>query len=155
QPNDFDPIPTSSECQLLIKADVVADKDGEKVPSAQLGPYPFKIAPLDFVAATPAKPRDPTKPSTIDPADPLVLSFNAKVDPAKSDAAGVVIKEVPSCTDPAGTGRTAAVDQDPMDQTSLLISDANPPPPPAGMPDATSSWEHSKIITVTFTATAE
>lgn len=149
QPVDsaFAAIPTGSECSVTIKADVVADKDGNHVPTDQLGPYKFKIAPLGFVAATPAKPKDPTKPATIDPANPLNLSFNANVDPASLAAAGVVVTEVTACTDTTGTVRTAAISQDPMDTTSLQISDANPP-------DAMSAWDHSKIIQVKFTGAA-
>jgi hypothetical protein len=48
--NDPTLVATSSECQVTINPNVT-DKDGNKVPDAQIGPYKFKIAPVALIAA--------------------------------------------------------------------------------------------------------
>src|SRR5204863_9054006 len=109
-------IPTGSDCTLMLKADVIVDKDGEHVPPPQVGPYNFKIAAMALLAATPAAPKDPTMPTKQAPEDPVVLSFNAQVDIASLDPALVTIREVMSCADTGGTVHAAvlsAVKDDP------------------------------------------
>ena len=115
-------IPTGSACTLMLKADVILDKDGEKVPAAQVGPYNFKTAALDFLGADPAPPRNAAMPGTVAPEDPVLLTFNAQVDPTSLDAATVTIREVTACADTAGTVRIAAVAPAEDDPTSIAIS---------------------------------
>jgi hypothetical protein len=70
-------VATQSECQVTINTNVT-DKDGNQVPSDQLGPYKFKIAPVSIIAAD-------TSPSDGDMIDPLGagvdVTFNTAIDP--------------------------------------------------------------------------
>jgi hypothetical protein len=156
-PLDATTIPTSSDCTLMLKPDVIVDKDGEKVPAAQVGPYTFKIAPMKFVGSDPAAPRDAAKPATVAPEDPLLVTFNAQVDVGSLDVAEVTILEIvlPSatakCTDAdviaAGIPRVAAISAADKDPTSIAISDAA-----AGTDLA---FEPEKTYVVTFAAGAK
>lgn len=139
-------IPTGSDCTLMLKPDVILDKDGEKVPQAQVGPYTFKIAEMALVSTDPGAPDDPTDPDKVAPEDPLVLTFNAQVDVASLDPAEVVIREVASCDDTGGTARTAKIAAVAKDLTSIQISDA-------GAVDA--AFEPSKTYVITFAAGAQ
>jgi hypothetical protein len=136
-PLDPTTIPTSSACTLMLKADVIVDKDGEHVPAAQVGPYTFKIAALDLVGTDPAPPRDATKPGTVAPEDPVLLTFNAQVDATSLDPTTVTIREVTSCADTGGTTRTAAVAPVDEDPTSIAISVAGAMTDPAFSPEKT------------------
>ena len=146
QPTDDTTIPTGADCTVMIK-DVVVDKDGEKVPGAQAGPFTFSIAPMDLVGTDPAPPRDATKPNTVAPEDPLVISFNAQVDVASLDVAEVSIREVASCDDTGGTARTAKIDPVEDDKTSIAISDDAAP--------TDASFEPEKIYVIEFAAGAQ
>ena len=124
QPLDDSTIPAGADCNVMIKADVVADKDGEHVPAAQLGPYTFKIAPMEFVSTDPAPlAKGATKPATVAPEDPVLVSFNTRVDPASLTAAEVEIRQVAkdNCAD-AGTVVAAAIEGADKDPTSIAIS---------------------------------
>lgn len=146
QPTDDTTIPTGADCTVMIK-DVVVDKDGEKVPGAQAGPFTFSIAPMDLVGTDPAPPRDATKPNTVAPEDPLVISFNAQVDVASLDVAEVSIREVASCDDTGGTARTAKIDPVEDDKTSIAISDDAAP--------TDASFEPEKIYVIEFATGAQ
>jgi hypothetical protein len=140
-------IPTGSECTLMLKPDVIVDKDGEKVPQAQIGPYTFTLADMDLSSTSPAPPRDPTKPGTVAPEDPVVITFNAQVDVTSLGPAEVTIREVASCADTAGTVRTAKIDPVDKDATSIAISDAGAP--------MGAAFEPMKTYVITFVAGAQ
>jgi hypothetical protein len=71
-------VATQSECQITLK-DNIKDKDGNAVPMDQRGPYKFKIAPVQVIAAD-------TSPADGDMVDPIAagvdLTFNTAVDPS-------------------------------------------------------------------------
>jgi hypothetical protein len=121
-------IPTGSACTVMIKADVVVDKDGERVPTNQVGPYSFSLADLELVGTDPGEPRDPTMPGTVAPEDPLVLSFNAQVDPASLSVGAVLLREVTACDGTGAVTRPAVVrahmTDDGVDATSIEIADS-------------------------------
>ena len=146
-PTDDTAIPTGSDCTVMIKGDVVLDKDGEHVPAGQIGPYSFTLAPMDLVGTDPAPPRDATKPNTVAPEDPLVISFNAQVDVNSLDPAEVSIREVTSCSDTAGTAKTAVIDLVEDDKTSIAISDSAAP--------TDAAFEPEKTYVITFNAGAQ
>jgi hypothetical protein len=148
QPKDTAAIATGTECEVSIKPDVIADKDGEHVPTAQLGPYKFKIAPMTFAAATPAAPKDPAKPVTIKPTDPVVITFNAFVDELSLDPTEVTILEVTACTDTTGIPHVAVISQDPKDPVSLHIGTIDTPPGTETTPK--EAFLHGKTYTITF-----
>lgn len=76
-PNSPALVATQSECQVTLK-DNIKDKDGNPVPSDQRGPYKFKIAPVQVIAAD-------TSPADGDMVDGIAagvdLTFNTPVDP--------------------------------------------------------------------------
>jgi hypothetical protein len=146
-PDAITTIPTGSACTLMLKADVIVDKDGEHVPAAQVGPYAFKIAGMELLTAAPAPPRDATKPGTVAPEDPEVLTFNAQVDVASLDPALVTIREVTSCADTAGTAHTAVVSEVDKDPTSVAISIADAP--------AMKAFNENTTYVITFNAGAK
>jgi len=138
QPLDDSTIPAGADCNLMIKADVAVDKDGEHVPAAQVGPYTFKIAPMAFVATEPAPPRD-AKPSAVAPEDPVLVSFNTRVDPASLTAAEVEIRQVAkdNCTDTAGTVLTPTIDGADKDPTSIAFGIDGAPAMASFQPETT------------------
>jgi len=140
-------IPTGSDCTLMLKAEVIKDKDGQPVPATQAGPYTFKIAPMDLLAADPAPPKDATKPATVAPEDPVVLTFNAQVDVTSLDPTLVSIREVTSCADTAGTAHTAVISAVDKDATSVAISIIDAP--------AMESFDQQKTYVITFNAGAQ
>jgi hypothetical protein len=146
-PNDTSTIAAGTECQVTLKADVVADKDGNHVPADQLGPYKFKIAPLTLASTTPAPPKDLAKPTTISPTQAVTVTFNATIDVASLAVAEVVItKGVASCSDTTGgTAVIAAISATPKDPTSIDLSDAA-----ATAATAANSWAPSTTYIVTF-----
>jgi hypothetical protein len=87
-PNDPTVLQTGSGCMLTLKSNIV-DKDGNPVPSDQVGPYTFAIAPISLTGASPGAPDDPTMPDIQDPTAPEVLSFDFLVDPTSLTAANV------------------------------------------------------------------
>lgn len=142
-PNDTSTVATGTECQVTIKPDVVADKDGNHVPAAQLGPYTFKIAPLALVSEDPAQPKDLTKPSTIDPTKPLVLTFNAAMNYMSLDPTKVTIVDAADCNGGAPVvAHTAVTAMDKDSGQSIDIIDSG-----AAAGDA---WLHGKTYIVTF-----
>jgi hypothetical protein len=139
QPLDDSTIPAGAECNLMIKSDVAADKDGEHVPAAQLGPYTFKIAPMAFVSTDPAPlAKGVTKPAAVAPEDPVLVSFNTRVDPASLTAAEVEIRQVANgnCAD-AGTVVTPTIDAADKDPTSIAIGVEGAPDDAAFLPETT------------------
>ena len=158
QPTDDTTIPTGADCTVMIK-DVVVDKDGEKVPGAQAGPFTFSIAPLDLVGTDPAPPRDAAKPNTVAPEDPLVLSFNAQVDPASLDPAKVTIQEATDCDGTGAVTKPAVVkehvinDMGDVDKTSIEISDGMAPTDLAF--DDSPDPMNPKVYVITFAADAQ
>jgi len=146
QPLNSSKIATGTECQVTIKPDVIADKDGNHVPAAELGPYTFKIAPLALVSENPAQPKDLTKPSTIDATKPLVLTFNATMDVTSLDPATVkIVAGATDCNTPAsGVQHTAkpAMDKDSGQAIDILDGD--------GGVAAGDAWLHATTYIVTF-----
>jgi hypothetical protein len=160
-PDDTSMIPAGSECEISLMPDVVTDKDKQRVPAEQLGPYKFKIADLALASTTPAA-LDPTKAPPdmapkIDASAPLVVTFNATIDPATLPAAAVTMQQVADCKGTAlATPPAAPVPQtklDPHDKTSIDISDANGPlNPTTDDPTNHDAWVHGATYLVTFAA---
>jgi hypothetical protein len=146
-PNDSSKIATGTECEVALKPDVVADKDGEHVPAAQLGPYKFKIAPLALVSANPTAPKDPAKPTQISPTKALVLTFNALIDVASLDPTKVTIHDATSC-DPATATATVHTPVIKADKSKLAIDISD-----MGAA-AMEAWLHAKTYIITFAANA-
>ena len=80
QVTDF--IATGSSCQAAIKDGAVSDQDGNSIPSDQLGPYEFQIAPLSIYSTDPA---DATTGVTAD--STVTIELNAPIDLATVAAA--------------------------------------------------------------------
>jgi hypothetical protein len=70
KPNDPGLVATGKECQITLNETIV-DKDGRTVPSAQRGPYTFKIAPVTIIA---------TDPTDADPLDEAAVPEPTEVD---------------------------------------------------------------------------
>jgi len=151
QPLDTSTVATGSDCEVKIKPDVVADKDGNHVPTAELaGPYTFKIAPLALLSESPAQPKDLTMPSTLAATKPLVLTFNATMNAASLQAGNVKIVDAADCM---GTGtvttHTVNIALDLNNKAAIDIGDIpavpgnpnamppTPPKPPSWMPGLT------------------
>jgi hypothetical protein len=139
-------IPTGSECTVTIAADRVFDKDGVRVPDAQVGPYTFRLADLDLLGTDPGQPRDPTMPGTAAPEDPLVLTFNAQIEVTSLSPAAVSIQEVTACDGTGAVDKVAEISPhgsgDDLDKTSIEISDAAAPGETAFLPE--------KLYLITF-----
>jgi hypothetical protein len=90
RPDEPRAIATSSMCTVTLK-DNIRDKNGELVPAAQRGPFPFKIAPLQIVTIEPAD------GSTVTPLsiyfDNFLVQFNTEVDPASWCNEGTTMDE--------------------------------------------------------------
>lgn len=143
QPIDTSTVATGSECQVTVKPDVVADKDGNHVPAAQLGPYTFKIAPLALVSENPAQPKDLTMPSTIDAGKPLVLTFNATMNVGSLDPAKVTITDAADCNGGAPVvTHTAVIGKDKDSDQAIDVIDSGA----AG----TDAWLHAKTYIIKF-----
>jgi hypothetical protein len=144
-PNDTSKVATGTECQVTIKPDVAADKDGNHVPTDQLGPYKFQIAALALTATNPAVPKDPTKPATVSPTKALVLTFNATIDATSLTAGEVLIRDATSC-DPAtatATVHTAVITAD-KNKQAIDVSDS--------AAAAMEAFLHAKTYIITFPA---
>jgi Bacterial Ig-like domain len=106
-------VATGSECEVALRDGVVVDKDGEAVPSDQLGPYAFVIAPLSVAATTPADMDEGvTSDSTID------VAFNAPID---FDTAGTRITVSTGGTPIAGAF-SVFVDPDTEEESPEIIT---------------------------------
>ena len=103
-------VATQSECQVTINANVT-DKDGNKVPDTQLGPYKFKIAPVALVAGATA-PADGDEVDAIDAG--VDVTFNTAVDTSSWTALA------PGLYDPTGI---FAFDPDPGNDYAAAESD--------------------------------
>lgn len=91
-PTDPTVVATNSECQITLKSNIT-DKDGNQVPADQIGPYKFKIAPIQVLLI------DPSDGGKQDPiAAGVDLTFNTAVDGASLAAA------VDLAPDPGNTG---------------------------------------------------
>jgi len=141
QPLDVSAIATGAECMLSLK-DVLKDKEGNSVPSAQRGPFTFGIAALASVATDP-EPADPGDEATIAPEAPMLVTFNHFIDAASLTPAEVTVEEVVDCAAATGTARTAVIAASADDPTSLEISST--PTVPAGL-----AWTPEKFYRVTF-----
>ena len=73
-PADPTVVATNSECQITLKSNIT-DKDGNQVPADQIGPYKFKIAPIQVLLIDPA---DGDKQDPI--AAGVDITFNTAVD---------------------------------------------------------------------------
>jgi hypothetical protein len=80
QITDF--IATGSSCEASIKDGAVKDQDGNSVPSDQLGPYAFQIAPLSIYSTDPADASE-----GVDPTGSVTIELNAPIDLATVAAA--------------------------------------------------------------------
>jgi len=143
-PLDYSAVATGSECTLALKDNIV-DKDKTPVPADQRSAgYKWKIDALAFNGSDPAPPDDPTMPDLIDPAAPVILSFNGFPNPASLEPGKVIIKTATDCTGAGSVGRTAVVTADPDDPTALDIADS--------APGAGLSFLPSKTYIITFAA---
>jgi hypothetical protein len=141
QPLDPSAVATGGECTISIK-DVLKDKEGNSVPSAQRGPFMFGIAGLAATAIDP-EPADPGEEATISPEAPVVLSFNHFIDAASLTPAEVTIEEVADCAAASGTVRTAVITASADDPLSLEISST--PTVPVDL-----AWTPESFYRVTF-----
>ncbi len=80
QVTDF--VATGSDCEASINDGAIADKDGNGVPSDQLGPYPFQIAPLTIYSTAPADAEE-----GVDPTSSVTIELNAPIELATVAAA--------------------------------------------------------------------
>lgn len=72
---------STPDCEVSLKSGAVTDKDGEEVPSGELGPYTFGIAPMTLYATDPTDSGDPEMPTEgVDPEGVITLSFAAPYD---------------------------------------------------------------------------
>jgi hypothetical protein len=93
-------VATQSECQVTLK-DNITDKDGNKVPDGERGPFKFKIAPVGIVAADTA----PADGDMVDPIDAGVdITFNTPIDPTTLAFA--------FSPDPGGEGNLSGAESD-------------------------------------------
>lgn len=97
QPNEPTSIGTGKACRVTINDNVV-DKSGNKVPTAQRGPFAFKLAPIQVLAIDPTD--DPDAASPVDPAllsaldgSGVTITFNTFVDPASVCDEGTAMDE--------------------------------------------------------------
>jgi hypothetical protein len=159
-PGDTTMIAPGTECEISLKPDVVTDKDGELVPAAQLGPYKFKIAELALLKTSPAaldstKP-PPATPTKLDASAPLVVTFNALIDPTTLPPTAVTMQRVADCKgtalDPVPV-TTPLTKLDPKDKTSIDISDGEGPPnPTTANPANHDAWVHGATYLITLVA---
>jgi len=109
-PNDPTVVATNSECTVTIKSNVT-DKDGIQVPADQIGPYKFKIAPIQVLII------DPPDGGKQDPvAAGVDLTFNTAIDETSLDAA-VDITPVPN-----GAAAAADIYSSPESAEEFFIS---------------------------------
>lgn len=74
---------STADCELSIKSGAVTDKDGNEVPSDELGPYSFGIAPMTVYGTDPTDSGVAEEPTSgIAPDSFVTLSFAAPVDVA-------------------------------------------------------------------------
>ncbi|HEX4417375.1 MAG TPA: hypothetical protein VH165_05720 [Kofleriaceae bacterium] len=148
-PDDTAAVATGTECQVSIASDVV-DKDGNRVPDAQVGPYTFKIAPLVIVATSPQA-ADPMNPSpiipTISAGSPLIVTFNAPIDATSLTASELTVLEVASCDAADGTPHTAVIEPSPIGRDSITIRDRDAA--------AGDDWLRGKIYRISSNADAD
>jgi hypothetical protein len=76
-------VPTNADCEVAIKDGIVFDKQGEPVPSSQLGPFKFKISPIKPLFVDPSDSGDPEDPTAVDAfaiySDNAYTQFNTEV----------------------------------------------------------------------------
>lgn len=81
KPNDPTLIATNTDCEITLNP-IVRDKQGEEIPEAQRGPFPFRIAPISVVTIDPVD--DPDGASPVDALylyyDNAYVQFNTTVD---------------------------------------------------------------------------
>jgi len=124
QPLDSSTIGTGSSCEISIK-DIVKDKDGNSVPTAQRGPYTFQVAPLAVIGASQEFPKDPTDPDPQAVDAPLQVAFNALVDGATSvPATAVIIQTADDCDGTNAVAAVSTVAADADDPTLIDVGDA-------------------------------
>jgi hypothetical protein len=124
QPQDLSTIATSAECTLSIN-DIVTDKDGNKVPTAQAADpnYKWNVAALELIGTDPAPAEGTDPPPEVAVGGAVVLAFNAFVDAASVAAAEIVLKEGTDCTTAAaGTAKAATAAADAADPTVIVVS---------------------------------
>jgi hypothetical protein len=86
KPNHPELVATNKMCQVTL-TDAIKDKQGEKVPANELGPYAFQIAPITPIFLDPSDSGDPDAPTEIDALqvyyDNFYVQFNTdNMDPA-------------------------------------------------------------------------
>lgn len=81
KPNDATLIATSSACEVAIN-EIVKDKEGNAVDTAQRGPYTFSVAPIRVLATEPSDDADGESPVTGTSIwfDNIYVQFNTAVD---------------------------------------------------------------------------
>ena len=105
KPNDPTEVATGKQCRVTIN-DNVTDKSGNKVPAAQRGPFPFKIAPIQVVLIDPSD--DPEGHSPVDGQaiyfDNFYVQFNTEVDESSICDEGAGMDECEFTIGPEDTG---------------------------------------------------
>jgi len=152
-PTDPDAVPSGATCVAGLKPDKVFDKQGVAVPMDELAPdsgYKFQLADMALTGTAPAAPdklTDPTKIEEISPTVPLIVTFNAAINPATFTSTEVSILQVTACTDAVGVPVVAKIAADAKSKFSIDISDT------AAI--GTNVWVAGKTYLITFAADAE
>ncbi|MBL9014409.1 MAG: Ig-like domain-containing protein [Myxococcales bacterium] len=104
-PNDPTEVATGKQCRVTIN-DNVTDKQGNKVPMAQRGPFTFKIAPIQVVLIDPAD--DAEAHSPVDGQqiyfDNFYVQFNTDIDESSMCDEGAGMDECEFSIGPEDTG---------------------------------------------------
>jgi len=149
-PLDTTVIPTGTECEITMKS-VIVDKDGNSVPTNEVGPYKFAVAPLTVILTSQSFPDDPTMPDPQDPTAPLVVNFNAFVNDASVPAGDILIQTVTDCSGAGATTVATFVQSEGAagDPTALDIADNDELTASAGA----TLWKTGVIYLVSFSNT--
>jgi hypothetical protein len=94
KPNDPTLIATNTACEVTIN-DIVVDKSGEVVETAQRGPYKFRIAPIQVVSFAPDDDPDGESPVTGTSIwyDNIYVQFNTTIDQSSLCDEGAAMDE--------------------------------------------------------------
>jgi hypothetical protein len=82
---------TGSTCEVRLVDGVVEDKDGNTVPSGQLGPWEFSISAMTIAATDPEPTAEGDTPPAVAPDFEPSIVFNAPLDMTTVDAADITL----------------------------------------------------------------
>lgn len=72
---------STQDCEISLKSGAVTDKDGNEVPSDELGPYTFGLAPMTVYGTDPTDSGVPEEPTSgVAPDSYVFINFAAPVD---------------------------------------------------------------------------